>query len=767
MITETYCPNPIDALRNARWQPRSDSPKALNLIANRIFERTQSFKYGSHPSDINSEYRFVPNSIAVQFFKDYYSFRGAGQLNEEEMRRLIASSINAVSNDFSNSSDSGYLFQSCLNSLMHEINMAEEKSIPLLNIIVGPTGSGKTAFSKGLISSTLEMMWLNGIIPSRIEYKRFFQSSDQINTESLSYRIKECQLRDSLIWYYFSSTKSYCFRDIISTHFPDDIISPAVLLSLDKLRDESTGRKIAPNDLSLLEAQQIWRNNFGYDCLESDIEILLSAFCSQYQFRHLVSLDGFDAIETYDFYNSDQGNNNNAVTLVAEFLKGTRQKSAGFLSGPTSRRSHFIIYIRDTTFFRLQIEFFKEPSKGSLIPPKWIVPPSYFSMIEKVCRLVSNDVKSEPTHSDINYFCGSIIHVMKRVINEDPNYNFKKSQLSSIFSWNARFKKKHAGRMLLWSLDNLYRNGSIHNYSTEYVKGYESDALSLILQNTNLKEIQDYQFLESLYLDDTRQLRPRIRCSPANISQKIFKDRDIESALSAVDDYGEMSGFFDSAFNYILQKASIKHIDVNGEKLSRILIFIRILQYCKNDKFINFHDVYEFINKIGYDASDIEVQFIILTLIRNEYIVCRISDKKISLKESQFKTTFSGSFLIDRLIFSVTYFSESMISAQHITGGKASNFHERNFDSRVLWVLDSIYNCSVGREVVKCNEKIERAFAEKNGIDITHFLLSEKLLKKQLDEEKKILYNLENRYQKNINDMKYKKRTFEEKYCEE
>jgi hypothetical protein len=557
-------------------------PAARDLVV-QIDNLAGPFKYGLQLSKLNLQYKFTTETDAHRFFCTYLPVEA--RADEDKLRDCRQRTLNALAGEslVGKSQTAVHAFQNLAKStFINKIMESKAERKPYVAIITGPTGSGKTAFSIGLVTAAIRDFWKNNIVPTRVEYTKHFPSTAKSAAHEtlslLNQAIRRCQLRDLLIWYFFAD--GYDGRDIL-TDLADVLLHETLKQNLRALQQKAKECVFDGERCSLAQIAQHWSDTVHYVLDETLTEAILAAIIQKYSISFLVSFDGFDVTKVEDFVISDEtmkeiisAQNGPPNTLVVDavlnILNGALSKA--IWASSVGRDCHFVLYLRDTTFKRIRFALRQKAGGEVDFPQYWITPPRYGDMIDKVAALVTNDTQPAVDDLLVTNIKEWIFASLNRITKGLPFDEIGKRRYSVLFNWNARNMKRHFGRILLWSLADKLEDSA---FESKFTKGIgHADLWRALISNENIKKMERFQVLEELFLDSTRQLRPRFSASSSSITALLKRGKPT-AAVEQLGDYGEQVGFMECIFNY-LTKDIVKFEERKGPA---VLIMVRICQY--------------------------------------------------------------------------------------------------------------------------------------------------------------------------------------------
>lgn len=693
----------------------SNYPNAEGAIRN-FFRTLKPIKYGVAPLEIEKKYHFVPYRYANEYYSSYFSELGlSDEDSKAKIREHLEVTINRIT--LTEPSTTSEMMELVSGNIIEKILKYSKEGNHFARIVIGATGSGKSAFSKSLISFSIHAMWENGIIPSRVEYKKFENKNKGFVGDDLLFYTRQCQLRDLFIYLACCPNRDLTTNLELIRSCSGDLVDTPLLNSI------STYFKEAANFLersswTLRDVHRLWKARVGLINDQSCIEILRKIHKS-IRVRYLVSFDGFDVITVDDFIFN--GLSSTPIQYLSELLNKKFANLTGHGMNQPECECHYLLYIRDTTYQRLKAENVTAPSCIKALPRYWIVPPMYKSLVNNAAVAITGVEDFNINGAKKLYL--DIDSLYAKTLSENKEGN--SSLVFSLFSGNARLMKRHIVRLLLWCLEHEGRR-----LKTEFERtnsGVDPAWLwKKLVESGALSNMPSYHVLEELFLDDYRQLCPPLRIDGASVASCLISG-NLTGAFGHVGEYSEREiGFLDSVFNYVLKK-NLR--DIEGEEcLPALLLQVRILQYLQTNPGRSKESLAFFLDNIGYQLSKDELNFIIYCLIRSELIIWDAGSSRITIQDIPLYIGTKGALLISKAIFSVTYFSESLIASELPLSGMSSLLKGR--ESNVgSWVLDSVFNTILGIKLIEDIEKYEMECAQINGVEFLSYKLVDKLEK--------------------------------------
>lgn len=130
----------------------------------------------------------------------------------------------------------------------------------------------------------------------------------------------------------------------------------------------------------------------------------------------------------------------------------------------------------------------------------------------------------------------------------------------------------------------------------------------------------------------------------------------------------------------------------------------------------------DFVGRLGYEANEAGIKFCLYSLIRSELICWDGSRGRRLIENVPFRVATPGIIAIRRMLKSITYVSEAIISSLHTDLSLTRHFRDRA-DSPQVWVADCISNASIALLILRKIEQAEKRSASKNLIDFVPYLV--------------------------------------------
>lgn len=733
MRLKVHAPVP-PSLRSREEKLRNRIPKISSLL-DTIKNRTDKYKFGISNQEINKYYRFSDRKNSENFFSERFKKFGKDYVDTQEIEIDVKNSVNTIETDDTEDRPTDR-FEKLAEKFCGELNLTRSYDAPYVSILTGPTGSGKTAYSKCLFTAGIKQFWKNKVVPTRVEFTRFFKAGEELSSGQILSAIHQCQVRDLLL-YLCLSKKDKLDTNLINRLIPEDGIYRKYNLSIRNFASMTDGYQIDGKEYTLFRAHNLWKTQVKFFPTEICERILSNVKAPELNIQFLVSLDGFDAIKTKDFLVSDRYHG--PISAVADLLGDALNQVAHYGGTSASHNTNLIVFMRDTTYARIKLELKLTPNGERDIPVRWIVPPSYKTLVETVSAAINKDV----LQTDENRTSFLVENIRKSITKSLSGsfINFLTDQpVSSAFSWNARHMKRHIRRFCVWSLENYVQtHESLVDKLIASAGVSESWLWEKATNNPSMQRIPEYSVLEAFFLDDTKCLQSKFRLRSREISDILSKN-DLETALNFINERPEIEGLFDSIFNYLTKGNDV----FEDQCYPHLLVLVRILQVLEKNKGLNVEDIYDKILLFYKNISLEEIRFYTICLCENEYVVFEGIENSSNLDECYFYISNFGRILINKVLYSITYLSQSLMIAELNREGLGQYFKERSFRSNEDWVAHCICNAIIGYNIIKACEDYE--FSHSNDKKFySDYYITVKLRKSILNESKRIFSAMSDR----------------------
>ena len=715
----------------------ADFPQATSAIK-RIMESSADIRYGSPSSAFLNDYHFQSADEVESYFRHYLKERHGDQADDDLVRSHVLQTLNHRPPGIQGGrSGCNACFDAVANGMIEEINYFDEPRDDvarahqsMLRFIVGATGAGKTAFSKALFCVSLLKFWAGRIVPTRIEYSKISHRINGGRGRILFDYVRKCQLRDLLIYLVYNPEMS-----------PDEKLR--VIADL-RSQDTETTRKLTrlieseggdPIDgenrtVSLKVQQSIEAIYLPLDASEQSV--LLYALNEYLDVSFLISFDGFDAVHIDDFL-FEPGSTPPAVEDITKVIRRLwrRETDVGLHLKPT--RAHYLVYLRDTTFERLKTDLIRGVGETLSLPMAWIAPPKYEQLAQNAATKITGE--ADPRKNNCQEFVSDTFHAFNDAIFDAFDGLTARSHLSFVFGSNARRMKLHIVRSLIWALHRAAQSGTVDFLRKR--SGVDPRWLwtELIVHQGVLK-IPNYLTLEELYLNDSRQLVPTLNVNYVSLGQALaahsFKD-----ALNEISDHDEVAASYGCVLNYFLPR-KLKQVGEETD-LPQMLVLVRMMQYIGHNHRCNLGAVVSFIRCLGYDLNDAEARFCFYLLVRNRLVMWDGSTGGKAIDTTPLYLTTKGKILIERLIYTVSYASESILNALHFDRKMVQLLNHRVFDSVGYWIVDCIHNASTYCYLLDRMESAEMKNAREHKMVIDKYQIGASVRARLNDESRTIL----------------------------
>jgi hypothetical protein len=712
---------PISRFPTRRERLEQQFPQSVNILR-QIADSVKPLKFGASHSDISGNYHFSTKESATLFFRSYLKRHFDSEPSAEAIRKYVLDTIN-LSSERTTTIEA---FNFRASELISEINNCKKHDEPILKFIVGPTGAGKTLFSKCLFSAARELFWKDRIVTTRVEYSKFEHKKEDhsINEEGLYAYIRRCLFRDSLTYALYSDQVSLDDWTALETLAPRTCKH-----TLERLRRFSEAvaqtRGIEPYHPEIRHGlQSIWM-----EMHETDRDQLFYHISNTLSLRFVISFDGFDCVLIEDFlFGKDK-------SFPVEFLSRTLKsiKTRSRLSSLFAKKveAHFLVYLRDSSFERLKMEIMKGVGRTDYFPVLWIVPPRYENLVLNVATKLTRS--SDPAVNLHRQYANDIYATFDKHVFRDMKLDAH-GYLNFLFGSNARRMNHHIAQSLLAT---LYR-ASIRSTDMfpERSGGVDSKSLwQTLVKRHPVSDLPRYMVLEDLFLHETRQLYPRLQVTPSEIS-RLLGDNQIAAAVGATRDRDETGGVFGCMFNYLVPAI----VERDHVTLPALDVLIRIVQFIRANPKSNGAEVVEFLKCVGFNCIPATAYYFIYVLLRTEMIRYDGSSGASNIDDVPLFVTTRGEIALDAVMLSITYLSESMLVSLHSDRRRTRHLLNRDEDS-TLWAIDCVLNASLAVHWIKELEIVEEENSNSTRLDFSQYLIGSRLENGLRNEASSILRN--------------------------
>lgn len=685
----------------------------------RIEDSAADLPYGSSIDAVLNSYHFPSETDVREYFEVYLQERqgGDGPVDIDLINKYTYDTINLIPDKtVRNKYTTDKAFCDIYEELLRQIQLNADENTATVNLVIGPTGSGKTAFSKSLFTVCMQKFWVNKIIPSRVEYSKYQipENADVIGAEAdrLFFDfVRRCQLRDLLIYFFISGMLTYDEKlDHIAA-----LKNPALERPLVDLLEE-TENIVFDGDTVILDPKIRGRFTLRMRSVKAeDRNRLLYELSTRLGVRFLVSFDGFDSTKIEHFL-FEKGLNLPIYYLV-RLLKGIHEKAVDISHPSQNVESHYIAYLRDTTFNHLKTELIRGIGSKVEYPCYWIVPPKYSQLVSNVARFITRTQNDEENLS--TKYSTEIYDVFDREIFPRTGMSANK-HMSFIFGSSGRRMKNHIRQTLVSAIHRMSQGG---NYEFERLSSGTGARLVWqdVVGSDAIKSLQKYIVLEDLFLNDSRQLLPKLELDPGVVT-KLIDTGDFDGIIKHITDADELGGVFGCLFNYFYRKT----IGSEGKAQPALLLLVRIAQFIEKNPRCNADEVGDFLHRIGYVLSDDALRFCLFVILRSELVKWDGTAGAKTVSDVPLYITTLGSVALNRLLFSITYLSEAFLSSIQIDRKLAGGLRRRDPDLG-YWIADSINNASVALMQIRSIEEIEEVNARKSGVEFSAYVLAPRL----------------------------------------
>jgi hypothetical protein len=693
--------NDLPTLRDrivVRHPQAEDALKQIELFTNDL-------PFGTPINRILNDYHFASVASVANFFRVYLGLRHGEAINNDIITTYLVNTINRLPVEYVNDSGTNQrAFQQIFDTLLVRINSNSAAHRPTVNFLVGPTGAGKTIFSKSLFTVCTRNFWENKIIPCRVEYSRYAAHQNRHLTidQGFFLHLRLCQFRDFIIYLFGSG--------LVDPQTQHTLLDGARLESkpyaaLKELQRLTKGLVIDGQDFVLDSNRRALFHNACRPISDEDKLSFLYHASSQLRLRFAISFDGFDftRIEHFLFDNAAPL----PIAPLVSLLKGLHEKTGHIQPKEQYTDNHYLLYLRDTTFERLRTEIVRGVGGKVDYPIYWIVPPKYELLIGNAARAMTKS--DDPAVHKAGIFADDLFAAFNKYIFEGGRMTAE-AHMSFLFGSNARDMKRHIKQLLTSA---LHRGGDSGFYDF-YRESSGIDAKSVwigLVSSHTVRDLPRYLIFEDLFLHETRQLFPKLRLDP-QLVDKYLTDADFSGLMSHIQDRDETTGIFGCLFNYFY----CFELAYGSDRQPGLLILIRILQYVEKNRRCTAGDVEEFVQQIGYRLPEAAFQFVLFVLIRTELLKWDGSSDARHINDVPLYLSAKGAIAINKLLFSITYISEGLC-ASLLLDRELSKLLRGRQQENAAWIADCVNNACVALYLIDKIEQIEAQWAAKNQLN--------------------------------------------------
>jgi hypothetical protein len=694
-------------------------PQAVNAIQS-IEASTVALPFGAKILDILSRYHFLPRSHVDDFFRIYLERRHGYSPATETIGFHSRTTLNCL-NDEENSGQNKILraFHRVFEQTLATISDNCARGIPTLQFNLGPTGAGKTVFSKYLFTVCAQKFWQHAIVTSRIEYSKFEHrnQNESVSSKEFYAYVRKCLFRDLIIYLFLSGRVQQNERDALTIGFHSDPEALRILAEISKL----TSGKVIDGESATLSRELRNKLTSLWEPLSPEIrDTFLYRWTDRLKLKFLISFDGFDCVRIEDFLFLEKPPA--PVQYLSILLKEMHEKRGEPKLFARSIEAHYFVYLRDTTFERLRVELFTSVGGEIKYPVYWIVPPKYEMLVENVANFVTKyQVDDTSTVSTSAKFSDDMFRVFDRFIFNDLKMTSRK-HLSFLFGSNARRMNQHIRQTFL---SMLSRASQSDDYDfARYAGGIGLKAVwSELIQEYGPISLPRYVLFEDLFLGDTRQLIPKLRLDPNKLTRILSNDGSIEDAIRTIDDADETNSIFGCLLNYALP--GLVAYELNEKPA--FLIFVRAMQFININPRCTAGEIFEFLKKVGYQFAMGEFHFLLYILIRTEMVKWDATTNGRSITDVPLYITTRGIIAITKILPSVSYMSEAIISCLH-NDRSYTNLLKNRIEEGRMWIVDCVFNAVLAIEMFRETEEIESKAARNSGVPFEQYLITPKII---------------------------------------
>lgn len=668
--------NPVEDLSQVRYD---------GMVEN-IQQEVGRFAYGVSSDKISSRYNFISADDARNFFRSMEA-NNPGLLNGVSDAQPLETLVLNLQDGGSTASQlqASEVFKSKASEIADLVATQKRETV---RIVVGPTGAGKTAFSKGLFTCGLQRFWGRKVIPSRIEYRW-----------SAEYELDEyifvAATRDFLA--YLCIAASETDFDIFINHFA------GLRFAEEIIEFRRLGLELDLNDGDDWVAEfssQIKNWMFSEENVELWEQIAQKSI-SVLGVRYLFSFDGFDAVSPLEVFSSNEISE--PVATLCKFLDRSlisRKPKRVFL---TNANAHFLIYVRDTTLSIIQRKLTKNPVGRTASDFDWICPPSYRSVAAILTRRLCNDRVPATKRTE---FVTSVVDSVKR--NVELHLGSTEPRLiSNVFGWNVRNMKAHYGRLVLILFNRLSHDDAIFRQKIVEagVTQYIFDDFVVIQSD---REIRDYEVGRSLVFQTmTKEVGCRLTVERNRLLEMMKVDSVPEKFVESLDvqwDDGSIgdllfNGFFDESF------------PVNADRACFIPIYILKRLSLSKRGTTTPTIIYRFLIRAGLveeGAAGLKlVEFCVGWMTATGLVIAQKTTTNPAPKDRSYKISMAGRYLLGGGAFKVSYLDSAFFASywpDNLLTGTGPKSANSSFGQSVLYGVEN--SCSLAEHLLIVEDTI-------------------------------------------------------------
>ncbi|WP_171182346.1 hypothetical protein [Ruegeria sp. HKCCD8929] len=602
-------------------------------MVRQIQNETGRYAFGVSVDEISSRYNFISGQDARNFFENLAILNPELLQGVEPDAPLESLVVNLqLADKDATVRKAGEVYKRKAETLSVFIRNAPQETV---KIIVGPTGSGKTAFSKGLFTAGVVEFWSSKVVPSRIEYR---WSHDYELDDYVFY----AAARD-LISYVCIGASANEF-DLLIEPFRETQFSR----ELENLRNQGENIDYIDETPWLGEFSKVVRNWLGSVDPE-EYQALVERAIYQLGIKFVFSFDGFDAVSPLEAFNGQQISE--PVAKLCEFLDRSliSQKSKRVFL--TNANAHFLIYIRDTTLSIVQRKLTRNPVGRRVTDFNWVCPPSYRSVGTIITRRICGDrVASSERREFVNAIVSSLSSHISRYLPE-----IERRPISSLFSWNVRNMKAHFGRLLIILFNRLTHDNEVFRQRV-IEAGVQRRIFDEFVEGLTRESIRDYEVGRSLVFQaHSKEIGCRIYLSSAHLGKCLEGDEFPPDVIGAMDvqlDDGSVgdlifNGFVDASFSVSVERISIAPYMLLGRLAT------------SKRGYVTAAILHKFLVSVGTVEQDIEglrlTEFLLGWMTIVGLVVPVTQFGNVAPRDRAFRITPCGRFLINGSAFRVSY----------------------------------------------------------------------------------------------------------------
>ncbi|MDA8587256.1 hypothetical protein N9L47_13515 [Rhodobacteraceae bacterium] len=630
------------------------------------------FGYGVSDQEIAQRYQFVTKDDARKFFANIKNVNPTlfRTIDGHEAPESLVANVQS-STDPRGIDNADRLFRHRARELAEQINNSDRA---YFRVVVGPTGSGKTAFSKGLFCAGVREFWKSKIIPSRIEYRWS----------------KDKDLGKYLMWAAGRDLLIYLVIYLEQKPFETLMEKLGIADAWKELHELRVGHG-APRLAKSGQEQERWLLSISEAVKETKLietngwmKDLVHLSVRELGIKFLFSFDGFDAMNALEVFSPSQMSE--PVRKLEKFIGG------GFIEGRQSEifsrnaNAHFLIYVRDTTLKVIERSLTQFRLNKDRPDHLWICPPSYRAVASIMARRIGNE---KVTASARKKFVDRVVNALRHEIEGHTSAGGSRP-VSAVFSWNTRNMKNHVART--WRI--LFNRHTQER--AEFLERIENIGVGQFLfrefmTDSRSTAIRSYDMQRSLvFQNDTGEIGVRFGATENQIFDMFqgarFDDAVLERVNSNLDDgtIGDciFNPFFDEGYP----------IDERTIALAPLLVLGRV-KHSRNG-FVAGKMIHRFLVSTG-SLSDVPESRKVTELLLGWMVSVGLLSPSTAVRSSSpialtYYITSCGEFKLNHAAFCVSYLDSACFTAYWTEAlhDSAQFQHAANsVDESIVWAV--------------------------------------------------------------------------------